>query len=451
MESPKSASRRTSRQRIIDLEAKPVEAGTSVNPTTPAPGDAAGPADEGQTEVDQAARESIEAASRRSANPAFGAAATSPAAEAVATEKVEPVEKSVARRGMAGSVGAGIAGGATAIGIAALLNLAGLFSIVPGRIPDRVATQDSPLQTEVELLKRTIEGLEARFAVQPEDGLSQAVADVQGRVTSTEKAVADIQGQINGLRTASREIATLAAKVEQLGNSVGAGATTGTATDPNGSSSVSAFEERLASEAGKLAASIQALDGRVTTLEASVAAATDANRQDSRAGNDAARILAATSIEAAVADGKPFADMLGPVAALIGPGPAIDRLREYANAGIATNAQLLAAFDAVRVQILSLSSEPAAGFFDKLVDNAKGLVKVEPAGPLPGDSPEAILSRVKAGLSSGDPAAALNAWQILPEAQKTAGTSFGEMLARRVEADKALAEVLASLGPSGQD
>jgi hypothetical protein len=451
MESPKSASRRTSRQRIIDLEAKPVEAGASVNTATPAPGEAAGPADEGQTEVDQAARESIEAASRRSANPAVGAAATAPAAETVTTAKVEPVEKSVARRGMAGSVGAGVAGGAAAIGIVALLNLAGLFSIVPGSVRDRVATLDGALRTEIDLLKRTIAGLEARFAAQPEDGLSQAVSDVQGRVTSTEKAVADIQGQISGLRTASREIATLAAKVEQLGNSVGAGATTGTATDPNVSSAVSAFEERLASEAGKLAASIQGLDGRVTTLEASIAAVTDTNTQNSRAGTDAARILAATSIEAAVSDGKPFAEMLGPVEALVGPGPAIDRLREFANAGIATNAQLLAAFDAVRGQMVSLSSEPAAGFFEKLVDNAKGLVKVEPAGPLPGDSPEAILSRVKAGLSSGDPAAALNAWQILPEAQKTAGTSFGEMLARRVEADKALAEVLASLGPSGQD
>jgi hypothetical protein len=451
MESPKSASRRTSRQRIIDLEAKPVEAGASVNPTTPAPGDAAGPADEGQTEVDQAARESIEAASRRSANPAFGAAATSPAAEAVVTEKVEPLEKPVASRGRAGSLGAGVAGGAAAIGIAALLNVAGLVSIVPGSLRDRVVTQDNALQSELDILKRTIAGLEARSAVQPDESLLQAVADVQGRVTSTEKAVADIQGQISGLRTASREIATLAAKVEQLGKSAGTVAATGTATDPVGSSAVSAFEERLASEAGKLAASIQALDGRVTALEASVSAVTDANRQDSRAGTDAARILAATSIEAAVADGKPFADMLGPVEALVGPGPTIDRLREFANSGIATNAQLLAAFDAVRVQILSLSSEPAAGFFEKLVDNAKGLVKVEPAGPLPGDSPEAILSRVKAGLSSKDPAAAFNAWQILPEAQKTAGASFGEMLARRVEADKALAEVLASLGPSGQD
>jgi hypothetical protein len=143
--------------------------------------------------------------------------------------------------------------------------------------------------------------------------------------------------------------------------------------------------------------------------------------------------------------------MLGPVEALIGSGPAIDRLREFASAGIATNAQLLAAFDSVRGQILSLSSEPAAGFFEKLVDNAKGLVKVEPAGPVPGNSPEAILSRVKAWVAAGDPASALTAWQTLPEAQKAAGTSFAEMLARRVEADKALAEVLASLGPSGQD
>lgn len=451
METPKSASRRTSRQRIIDLEAKPVEAGASANPATQEPADAAGPADEGQTEVDQAARESIEAASRRSPNPAVGVSPTSPAAEAVATEKVEQVEKSATRPRMAGSVGAGVAGGAAAIGIAALLNLAGLFSIVPGSVRDRVATQESALQTEVDLLKRTIADFEARFAAQPEDGLSQAISDVQGRVTSAEKAVADIQGQINGLRTASREIATLTGKVEQLGKLVAAGAATGTATDPNGSSAVSAFEERLASEAGKLAASIQVLEGRVTALEASIAAVNDANRQSSRAGTDAARILAATSIETAVADGKPFTDMLGPVEALVGPGPAIDRLREFANAGVATNEQLLAGFDAVRGQILSLSSEPAAGFFEKLVDNAKGLVKVEPAGPLPGDSPEAILSRVKAGLSSGDPAAALNAWQSLPEAQKTAGTSFAEILARRVEADKALAEVLASLGPSGQD
>jgi hypothetical protein len=451
MESPKPASRRTSRQKIIDLEAKQVEAGASVNPTMAAPGDAAGPADEGQSEVDQAARESIEAASRRSANPAVGAAATSPAAETTATEKAKPLEKSVANRGMAGSVGAGVAGGAAAIGIAALLNLAGLVSIVPGSLREQVVTQDNALQTEVDRLKDTIAGLEARFAVQPDDSFSQAVADVQGRMTSTEKAVADMQGQIAGLQTASREVATLAAKVDQLGKSASAGAPTSIAADTNESAAVSAFEEKLASEAGKLAASIQVLEARISAVEASVAAVTDANSQNSSAGTDAARILAAASIEAAVADGKPFAEMLGPVEALIGSGPAIDRLREFASAGIATNAQLLAAFDSVRGQILSLSSEPAAGFFEKLVDNAKGLVKVEPAGPVPGNSPEAILSRVKAWVAAGDPASALTAWQTLPEAQKAAGTSFAEMLARRVEADKALAEVLASLGPSGQD
>jgi hypothetical protein len=117
---------------------------------------------------------------------------------------------------------------------------------------------------------------------------------------------------------------------------------------------------------------------------------------------------------------------------------------------VPTNAQLLAEFESVRYAVLSVADEAPKGLFEKLVDNAKGLVKVEPEGPVAGDTPSAILSRVKAGLTAGDIASASAAWQSMAEARRNAGRAFGEKLAIRVEADKALADVLAALVPTGR-
>jgi hypothetical protein len=453
MESPKSGSRRNSRQRIIDLEAKEIErsgmaaaeaaADAAAKGETPA--ETAGPSDDGQSEVDQAARESIEAASRRSAIPSGEAAAASsgsPANEAEAPGRRPS--------GTAGLLASGLAGGAAAIGLAALLNAAGLVSIVPGGGAERYAEESRQLLGEVESLKTGLAGLEARFSGQAGTVSPQDLAAAIDRIAIAEKSLAELQAEIPDLRSMRSELSGLSEKFGGLEKSFAAISQGAGHSAPAATADITGLAEKLAGETSGLVASLQALYGRVAALETAVAQITETGRQASQAGDEAARLLAATTIEGAIADGKPFAEMIAPVEALVGPGPAIERLRQFAAAGVPTNAQLLAEFDAVRGAVLDVSDEAPKGLFEKLVDNAKDLVKVEPAGPVPGDTPAAILSRVKAGLSAGDLAAAMTAWQSLTEARHNAGNAFGEKLSRRVEADKALADVLAALRASGR-
>jgi len=74
---------------------------------------------------------------------------------------------------------------------------------------------------------------------------------------------------------------------------------------------------------------------------------------------------------------------------------------------------------------------------------------VEPDGPVEGNTPQAVLSRVKAGLSAGNAPAALTAWQELEQPQRNAAAAFGDRLSVRAGADTALSEVVNLLGQTG--
>jgi hypothetical protein len=70
---------------------------------------------------------------------------------------------------------------------------------------------------------------------------------------------------------------------------------------------------------------------------------------------------------------------------------------------------------------------------------------VQPAGPLEGSSNEAIVSRIRAALESGNLSDALSQWQSLPEPARNASAQWGQKLKTRVEAGAALDGVLADL------
>ncbi len=107
---------------------------------------------------------------------------------------------------------------------------------------------------------------------------------------------------------------------------------------------------------------------------------------------------------------------------------------------------LLAAFEPAASAILALDAPKPQGMLDGLLANARSLVKVEPAGPLEGNSNEAIVSRIRAALQAGDLAAALTQWESLPEAARNVSADWGGKLKARVEAGAALDSVLDTLG-----
>ncbi len=97
-------------------------------------------------------------------------------------------------------------------------------------------------------------------------------------------------------------------------------------------------------------------------------------------------------------------------------GDVASELRPLAARGVPTVAEIQAEFPAVADAIVSATTaaNPNAGFFERLVGSARGLVTVRPTTPQPGNDPPAVLSRVEAAVNRGDLATALSERQALP-------------------------------------
>ena len=87
----------------------------------------------------------------------------------------------------------------------------------------------------------------------------------------------------------------------------------------------------------------------------------------------------------------------------------------------------------------------AAGGANQPVPPPLTVRKLQPltAGPVEGDEPSAVLSRVEADLANGDFPAALAEWQFLPAESRQAAAGWAGKLEKRVAADKALRGITA--------
>jgi hypothetical protein len=190
---------------------------------------------------------------------------------------------------------------------------------------------------------------------------------------------------------------------------------------------------------------ITAIEGRVGTLEQSVSQISSEVQAGAASGKEAARLIAANSLKSAAEEGRPFNELIAPVEALTGPSPQLDILKAQAASGLARPAALLEEFGPAADAILALDAPKPEGMLDGLLANARSLVKVQPDGPLEGDTNEAIVSRIRAALEAGNLANALAQWESLPEAARNVSAQWGGKLKARVEAGAALDNVLGVL------
>lgn len=189
----------------------------------------------------------------------------------------------------------------------------------------------------------------------------------------------------------------------------------------------------------EIAATLAALTQETATLAA------DAAERDR--ATSAARLLAFNNVRAAAERGDVFADELAILAQLGVDGAAIDALDEVAVTGVSSRAELAAAFGETAEAILTATAEtdPEAGFWDRLWDNARGIVTVTPTVPVEGDTPAAILSRMQAAVDAGDLDTALEERLGLPEAGLAASAEWAADADARIALDAAVAELGAAV------
>jgi hypothetical protein len=126
-------------------------------------------------------------------------------------------------------------------------------------------------------------------------------------------------------------------------------------------------------------------------------------------------------------------------------------LKPLAEKGAPSVAALADGFPAVADKILAASDTagPNAGILARMLARAKNLVTVRPVAPIPGNSAEAVVSRMSAAVRGGDLAKALAEREALPEPAKIVSSVWASAASDRVTIDKLVDKISASAAGGG--
>jgi len=329
--------------------------------------------------------------------------------------------------------------------IAALdAKIAALESAGPPPAAPTAETADlTPLKGELAALSARLDALAAA------DSTGAAPADdaLVGRVAALEEAqaaladrpAADPSALETGLAALSSRLDAVDTALRDLPGETSA--TTGAVEAIGGR--LDALQVEVGDTATKVGAATATLDTlatRIETLEGRLAAATGPS--------PAALAFAAAGLARAVDDGRPYAAELAVLAPHLGGGEALATLESSAESGVPTRAALAARFAAVETAIAQTAATPPAdgSLLDTMIASARSIVAIRPSGPVDGDDPGAVATRIAAALATGDLPAALALWQGLPEAARAASADFGADLGRRVAVEAALVAASRDVG-----
>jgi hypothetical protein len=194
-----------------------------------------------------------------------------------------------------------------------------------------------------------------------------------------------------------------------------------------------------------LAERVVALEGTVETLSQRLDGLTAKAPAESAAARSA-RVIGMALLREASKGSAPFASELA-VAGTLGLDPAdLANLKPLAEKGVASRADLAAAFSAVADKILAAAdtADPDAGVLARLMARAKNLVSVRPVGPVAGSDPGAVVSRMAAAVARGDVARALAEREALPEPARLVSSVWAASAEDRVTVDKLVDRIAAA-------
>lgn len=199
----------------------------------------------------------------------------------------------------------------------------------------------------------------------------------------------------------------------------------------------------LTGRVDKLDQQVAALDQRVTELAAKL----ESDMRDAQSQKDAAtqavmthaqadaRAILASTLRRKVEAGETYADELAALSSRGADQAKLDALAPFAASGVPTPAALDKQFAAMKSAIFATHSEPKPdGFFARIVQDAKHLVRVHKVGDTQGTDLSAQVARIEAALAGNRLDDALREWSGLPSAAQGKSQAFGEALRHRIAA-----------------
>lgn len=314
--------------------------------------------------------------------------------------------------------------------------------------------------------------IETRLAAIEEQSQRIAAVEEQGKRTqvSLDATIAQLDSGLNEVRQAVAAVPTAAAVdltpletqlkgLEDRVTAIGAGASSADATAL--AQTISTIEAGIAELRTQLTAldqRVAATDGAITSLKGDVATTQTAisSQTQTLAGTDigpAVRLpLVVSGLESAIANGRPFAAELAGLKTLLPdlavPGP----IEASATEGLPRPDAVVAQFTAAVPNVLAGRAAVSTGDMgEDALEWMKGLLALRPVGEVPGDTPEAIVSRLEGAVGRHDFKAAAGLLAQLPPAMQAGAGPAGADITKLAAAEDFMTELRSrALAPTAE-
>lgn len=200
--------------------------------------------------------------------------------------------------------------------------------------------------------------------------------------------------------------------------------------------SIAGFGTRL----DELGARMGTTEAGVRTLETSVTATTAAlAEQPADVGAVLQLPLVLSGFESAFATGRPYETELAALRAAVPTASVPTDIANGATTGLTRPDVITSTFAAVLPAMLAgRPANPDAGWQDGALDWLRSAIALRPTGELPGDDPEAVVSRLEAAIARRDYPAAETLMSSLPAPMQAAAGNVPALIHAQAEAGKFL-------------
>ena len=340
-------------------------------------------------------------------------AAAEPAPET--SEPAPPAPPTFPRNSTSGLIAAGIVGGLIALVGAGAIQYAGFLpgSSAPASPPADV----SNLSAEIDGLKQSVANLAAAPSTPDNGALEQRIAALE--VTAKTLPAAADTAAVDAF---NQKIADLTGQIDQL------------------RAAVSQTTEQKAADGADITQHLAEIEKKLNEPRRDVAVA---------------KAIAAAALKAAIDRGGPFVAELDTFAGVSPDDPAVADLRNFAETGVPSRAELIRQVPDVATAIVGSVNQaaPDQTWSDRLMASAKSLVTIRPVGNIEGESVEAIAARMEDKVKNGDLQGAASEWADLPAEAKQASAAFKQSLEARIRVEdlvgSALSNAVSSAGKEG--
>jgi hypothetical protein len=188
---------------------------------------------------------------------------------------------------------------------------------------------------------------------------------------------------------------------------------------------------------------LQAQEQRLSTIEGAIgrldparlaAVTADASTRASRVATLAAQAVVAEELLGRIRRGEPFSQTIDRLAALGVPEEKLAPLRQASGAGLPSLAALRTAFADLGDRLAQPQEAQPEDFTSRALASINRLVRIRTVG---GNAVTDGVAAVDTALARGDGAAALAAWQALPESARKVSATWGAALERRMATEGA--------------